>query len=263
MSLKVFNFLDLGVEKNISNELKKSLIHKQKTQDFDLSLKDNKLTVEIADQTYSCDFLNPKYIIEVKQNYSRSESVYSFLKTIAKGSSKKRLKILDLTAGFGRDLFKFVLAGHEVIAFEKDPLVFSLLKDGSNRFFSSDKLSLYKKEFRLENNFSLELMYKDSNLFLEESLLEQANDTDLKVYDLIYFDPMFDDKQKKAAPKKHMQIIKKSLLTHPENVQKEDVIEKCLKISNTVVLKSSKYDGKKIKAQKIFSFKGFNYYLFK
>jgi|GEM_PF-1741197 len=247
----------------LSEDVKKDLLNKNKHHDFELTVVDKKLTVFMDDQSYSCDFLNPSYILEVKQNYSRSESVYSFLKSLSKGASKKRLKILDLTAGFGRDLFKFVLAGHEVVAFENDPLVYSLLKDGSNRFFSSDKLNLFKKEFRLERDFSLDLKYKDSTLFLEESVLNKSEDADEKMFDLIYYDPMFEDKQKKAAPKKHMQIIKKTLLESSEKVQKEDVIQKCLKLSKTVVLKSSKYESEKIKAKKIFSFKGFKYYLFK
>jgi 16S rRNA (guanine1516-N2)-methyltransferase len=258
MNLKDIEFLS----KDVSEDVRIDLLSKSKNYNFELKVVDEKLTVSMGEQSYFCDFLSANYILEVKQNYSRSESVYSFLKTLSKSTGKKRLKILDMTAGFGRDLFKFVLAGHDVLAFEKDPLVFSLLQNGANRFFYSDELKHFKKEFRLENDFSLDLMYKDSTVFLNESILKLNTDTDKKSFDLIYFDPMFEDKQKKAAPKKHMQIIKKSLLDSSENIQKEDVILNCLKISKVVVLKSSKYEGKKIKPKKTFSFKGFNYYLF-
>ena len=229
-------------------ELKKALLHKKSQFEFELKTIESRITLTYENQSLYCDFLSLKYLTEVRQNYSRSEGVYSFLKLPSKD---KRLSILDLTAGLGRDLFKFVLAGHKVKGYERDPLLYLILKDGVDRFFRSKKLEVLKKQFRLEENFFCEFYFGDSYKELKKS--EES-------YDLIYFDPMFEDGRKKAAPKKHMQVIKN--LVSKSRVDREDVIIDALKKSKTVVLKASNFTSKNLKPQRVLSLKGFKYYLF-
>jgi len=229
--------IDSEVFKNCSEDVKKDLIKKNENFSFDLQYTNDQLTLTYEGQSVFCDFLSSKYLLEVRQNYSRSESVYCFLKPLMK-QKNKRLKILDLTAGLGRDLFKFILSGHQVTAFEKDPVIYMLLKDGLQRFLNSDKSEALKNQFKIEGDFLCNLHYGNSFTYLEEIKED---------YDLIYFDPMFDDKRKKAAPKKHMQMIK-------------SVVEDS-KVTKNLVLKASEYLGKK-KPLRVISNKGFNYYIF-
>lgn len=241
--------VDSSVLDQCSKELKEALLQKKNEFDFELRSIDHKLTLIYEDQSVFCDFLNAKYLTEVRQNYSRSEGVYSFLKSLSK--EKKQLSILDLTAGLGRDLFKFVLAGHKVECYERDPVLYLLLKDGVSRFFESDDLKALKEQFKLEGDFSCKLHFGDSRKMLKKNK---------EFYDLIYFDPMFEDKRKKAAPKKHMQIIKG--LVSRADVDKEAAIVDALKSSKVVVLKASSFSSKDLKPQRVLSFKGFSYYVF-
>jgi len=234
-----------GLPANLKSDLEKKISETHS----ELKFIEGKLNLCLEGQCHYCDFLSPKFLQEVRQNYSRSDNVYSFLKALSKNN--KDLKILDLTAGLGRDLFKFVLAGHKVMAFEKDPIVFVLLKDGLRRFLDSSKLSNIKASFHLERDFRCEIFYGDSLEFIKNT--EEQ-------FDLIYFDPMFEDKRKKAAPKKHMQMIKK--IVDASKTEKETVIEAALKKTQACVLKSSEFLSSKLKPKRVLSFKGYNYYIF-
>jgi hypothetical protein len=44
----------------------------------------------------------------------------------AVGRKKKRLKILDATAGFAHDALRMAAAGHDVTAVERDPVLLRL-----------------------------------------------------------------------------------------------------------------------------------------
>ena len=261
--------------KDCSKELKSALLEKQSKVKFELRRVDEKLTLFLNGQSFFCDFLSTKYLVEVRQNHSRSESVYSFLRSLSKNKSK--LSVLDLTAGLGSDLFKFVLAGHKVKAFERDPVLFLLLQDGLKRFYDSNDLDALKKRFQLKEDFDCELYFGDSQI-----ALKSTNER----YDLSYFDPMFGgDKRRKAAPKaapkKYMQMIKGLVSETQMDDDKIDdkidddkmdddkgkIIKKALSVSDRVVLKASKLMESeliesKLKPQRIISFKGFNYYLF-
>ncbi len=105
-----------------------------------------------------------------------------FAKAIGKGSKK----ILDATAGLLKDSHKMLLLGHEVTAFEIQPLVYELSKSA---------ISVATKSI---DSFS------GLNLVFGNSL--EVNDTDA---DVIYIDPMFHHVNKSALPKKDMQLFRK------------------------------------------------------
>ncbi|MBT5092617.1 MAG: class I SAM-dependent methyltransferase [Halobacteriovoraceae bacterium] len=98
------------------------------------------------------------------------------------GLNNKQCDIWDATCGTGKDSLLMMAYGHRVKSFERNPWVFLLLQD-----------ALYRAENPFELFFGSCLDYKDK----------------LDAPDLIYYDPMFPDKKKKALPRKEMQIFKK------------------------------------------------------
>jgi 16S rRNA (guanine1516-N2)-methyltransferase len=95
------------------------------------------------------------------------------------------LKIIDATAGLGRDSFIFASAGAEVLMIEQHPLIAALLTDALKRLQATQHLALSLIEGKAEN-------------------ILQAQTYDA---DIIYLDPMFPPRQKSALVKKDMQIL--------------------------------------------------------
>jgi len=173
--------------------------------------------------TVSCDFNNKAFIKEVRQSYGRAEGVYSFLNPLAK---KEKIRVCDMTVGMGKDFFKFILAGHKVRGFERNPVFYYLVSDGIDRFLKASETEELKKQFRI-SEFKIELLQG-------EAVFDSESD-----FDLVYYDPMFDDKSKKAAPKKGMQALKH--LSRPAfDLEKEEFLQRALKTkSKSLVYKCS------------------------
>ena len=90
----------------------------------------------------------------------------------ALGLSKgRRPQILDATAGLGSDSFLIATAGSEVVLFERNPIVYELLRDGLMRYAAigdkeyqkTRRMRLHKKDFNdiNANHFSPEVVYLD------------------------------------------------------------------------------------------------------
>lgn len=189
-----------------------------------LSCKEDVLTLSSDLFTdLSCDFLHKNFIKEVKQSYGRADGVFGFLNKMAK--QKKVLDVCDLTVGMGKDLFKFVLAGHNVVGFERNPVFYYLVKDGVRRFLNSEKSKDLQALFRVDE-FLIDLRLGEAKAKSDQ-------------FDLFYYDPMFEDQSKKAAPKKGMQALK-----HLSDISSEDekmsLIKELNSINNTFVYKCSK-----------------------
>lgn len=190
-----------------------------------------------------CDFTDKKFIKEVKQSYGRSEGVFSFLNKKAKQRSK--LKICDLTVGMGRDFFKFILAGHDVVGFERNPLFYYLVKDGVRRFLASQESKDLKTLFKVDE-FLMDLKLAEANL-------------DGDQFDLLYYDPMFEDQSKKAAPKKGMQALK--FFSAPSSEEEKMSLIKELKSDESIFVYkcSKKPKGFPFVVKKEVKGKGFSY----
>lgn len=189
-----------------------------------LSCKEGALTLSSDLFTdVSCDFLHKKFIKEVKQSYGRADGVFEFLNKMAK--QKKVLDVCDLTVGMGKDLFKFALAGHNVVGFERNPIFYYLVKDGVERFLGSEKSKELQTLFRVEE-FLIDLRLGSADLNGEQ-------------FDLLYYDPMFEDQSKKAAPKKGMQALKYLSELSSED-EKMGLIKELNNTENTFVYKCSK-----------------------
>ena len=101
----------------------------------------------------------------------------------------KGMRILDVTAGWGRDAAVLASFGAEVLMLERQPIMAALLSDGLNRL-SSDV------------SFMLSLQHVDAKHYLQT--LPKA-----EYPDVIYIDPMHPARQKAALVKKDMQILQR------------------------------------------------------
>lgn len=99
------------------------------------------------------------------------------------------LKIIDATAGLGRDAFILASSGADVLMLERHPILAAMLADAIRRLESTS-----------ENFGSLAVMYTDAKDYLFELVAVNAPD-------VIYLDPMHPERKKSALVKKEMQIL--------------------------------------------------------
>ncbi|AOE50961.1 class I SAM-dependent methyltransferase [Kangiella sediminilitoris] len=100
--------------------------------------------------------------------------------------------IIDATAGLGRDAAELRSLGCSMRLIERSPFVASLLEDAINRAAEANP-ELFGSNFELFQGQSLELIRRLSQ--------EQQPD-------IIYLDPMFPPRNKSAAVKKEMRLVK-------------------------------------------------------
>lgn len=98
-------------------------------------------------------------------------------------------KVLDATAGLGRDAFVLATLGCTVTMMERMPVVAALLEDGLARAQLSQEVNDIASHMSLVHASSLNAM----------SLAQQP--------DVIYLDPMYPHKEKSALVKKEMRIF--------------------------------------------------------
>ena len=103
--------------------------------------------------------------------------------------SNKTPTVLDATAGMGSDAFVLATLGCKVLMVERSPVVAALLEDAFKRGLQTKDLDV------LTDIQNLSLVNADST----EYLLEHRPNIDV-----VYMDPMYPEKKKKAAVKKEM-----------------------------------------------------------
>ncbi|MEN8141818.1 MAG: class I SAM-dependent methyltransferase [Thermodesulfobacteriota bacterium] len=101
----------------------------------------------------------------------------------------KVAKILDGTAGLGRDSFIMASLGCQVDMLERNPVVFALLADGLARGEKDPNIAAIIRRMHL----------------LETTLAELPRPAP---YDIIYLDPMFPHRTKSALVKKEMRLLR-------------------------------------------------------
>lgn len=108
-------------------------------------------------------------------------------------------RIVDATAGFGRDALLLANWGADVTMLERNPLIAALLHDG-----------LYRAE-NCASEHSAAIMRRllayttDSIIWMQQQLTEPSPP------DIVYLDPMFPPKKKSALVKKEMAVLQKLL----------------------------------------------------
>jgi 16S rRNA (guanine1516-N2)-methyltransferase len=111
----------------------------------------------------------------------------------AVGLSKKRsLRILDATAGLGRDAFILADLGCEVLLCERDPVVVELLRTGLEAACGGGDTWLGEVTGRMS---------------LHPGDVRQMKAILMQGVDVIYLDPMFPQRDKSAAVKKEMALL--------------------------------------------------------
>lgn len=122
-------------------------------------------------------------------------------------SADTKPKLIDATAGMGGDAFVFATLGCEVLMIERSPIVAALLQDALNRAETELQLEAEGKTSRFD---------PEENAFLSETLsrmhLVNADAADYLTNQkpetqVIYLDPMYPEKKKKAATNKEMTAL--------------------------------------------------------
>ncbi|WP_461516453.1 class I SAM-dependent methyltransferase [Porticoccus sp.] len=117
-------------------------------------------------------------------------------KAVGLGHKGFRPRLLDLTAGLGRDGFVLASLGAVVVMVERHPVVFALLADGLERA-SEQALAEPELQGILERLKAVGSSAADYLSCLEASQLP----------DVIYLDPMFPPREKSGKVKKEMQLF--------------------------------------------------------
>ena len=102
------------------------------------------------------------------------------------------LRAVDATAGLGEDSLLLAAAGFQVILYERNPVVYELLRDALERAAAIPELAEITARMDVRNGDSIEAMAR----------LEF-------IPDVILLDPMFPERQKSALVKKKLQMIQK------------------------------------------------------
>jgi 16S rRNA (guanine1516-N2)-methyltransferase len=122
--------------------------------------------------------------VENKQNYHKTKStIKNELISKALGTGRYGLKVLDLSAGLGIDSIFLAQLGYSVTALERNPLIYLALNEAAQHAADAGLVLNLKFEFA----DALDYLKKHKN-----------------TADLIYFDPMFPQKEKSALPRQEM-----------------------------------------------------------
>jgi len=112
-------------------------------------------------------------------------------------SAKNNPRVVDLTAGLGRDAFVLATLGCTVLAVERQPEVFQLLQDGLRR-------ALQDEETLVALGSRLQLLQADALALLMEWPAGPLADFHP---DVLYLDPMHPPRKKSALPRKEMRLF--------------------------------------------------------
>ena len=117
--------------------------------------------------------------IEYRRRQANSELLVKAMGVLPKGAS-----VLDATAGFATDSLLLAIAGFDVTACERNPVVHALQRDAYERMQSCGCDDILAR---------LHLLQADAITVLQA-----------QCFDAVYLDPMFPDRSKSAAVKKPM-----------------------------------------------------------
>lgn len=159
---------------------------------------------------FRIDFVNDR------ENYNKfKKSIHQEPLARALGAGSKGLRLLDLSAGLAIDSVFLMQLGFQVVAVERNPLIYLCLKAALAE----------SRNFK-----NLEFIYADSLDYIQDLQFDQ--------FDVGYFDPMFEEKKKSALAKQEMRFFK-GLVGADLDAEKvvSEVIEK--KIFKRFVVKRS------------------------
>ncbi|MBA2657084.1 MAG: class I SAM-dependent methyltransferase [Tatlockia sp.] len=174
-----------------------------------LELTTDKLVLKLANfSPLYCDFSSKTW--QKRRDAGKKQGLVRACKPTA------GLRILDATAGWGRDAAILASFGAEVLMLERSPIIAALLYDG-----------LERQDEQSKKNLKLKLLQIDTISYLNS--LRSDN-----FPDLIYLDPMHPVRQKSALVKKEMQALQR-LLGSDEDAK--NLLETAMTKTKKVVLK--------------------------
>lgn len=136
--------------------------------------------------------------------------------TKAIGLPKGLTHILDLSAGLGGDAYVLAHLGANVVALERNPVLYCLLQEALD----------HSRPVAPDTAMRLQFVSADAIQYMQ-SLSERP--------EVIYFDPMYPETDSTALPKKEMQMLSRLV---GEDQDQLDVIKLALvKATNRVVIK--------------------------
>lgn len=104
-------------------------------------------------------------------------------------------KVLDGTAGLGRDGFVLASLGCRVMLVERHPVVAALLEDGLRRAYQDSEIGPWMRErMQLFSGSSIDVLNDAASAF--------GGDVDV-----VYLDPMYPHREKSALVKKEMRVF--------------------------------------------------------
>lgn len=143
-----------------------------------------------------CDYHNGKTGFRIRNLSVRRELLLRAMRGACGGGGWPR--VLDATAGLGRDAFLMAAVGCVVFPLESDPIVCALLADGLRRARAEPRISVAAARIS-------EPLFGDA-VSRMGSLVEQLH------VDAIYLDPMFAPDALNAKSKKEMQILRRLIM---------------------------------------------------
>lgn len=103
-----------------------------------------------------------------------------------------RPRVLDATAGLGKDAFVLAELGCQITLIERQPIIAALLEDGLRRAHENHEICAIVDRMQLLVGNAIELMTNWAN----------------EVPQVIYLDPMFPHREKTALVKKEMRLFR-------------------------------------------------------
>lgn len=139
-------------------------------------------------ELYLPEFSKPLFVDfnEIQQKFQQHQS-YLIAKAVGVYKAKKKpIRVCDLTAGLGKDAYLLSLLGCQLELVERCEVIAELLQDGLKR------IGLELKCYIGEAKAYLHLLQKNQDF-----------------PEVIYFDPIFPDKNKTALSQKNARMLKK------------------------------------------------------
>ena len=174
--------------------------------DYQIELFDNKLSLfHKKDKHHVYVDFNSKQLTFRSHAHLNAELIVKALL----GKKKQATTIMDCTAGFGKDAYIMSLTGSQIKAYESNPLMYALLRDGLNRK-PIEAISLYNKD-----------------------ALTNIKTTECKV---IYIDPMYPSTKKSAKNNKQMSLLQ-SFVGHQAQMAQDLFEQARLSKAKKIVIK--------------------------
>lgn len=150
-----------------------------------------------------------RLVIDLIGDQSYSKSLRGKQELIAKacGFSGKPITVIDATMGLGQDTWTLARLGCQVLACEREPLLFELFSKALERASRDSKLAEVCQRIQIFN--------EEAHIFLRKVPAEKIQ--------TIFLDPMFPDLKKSALPKIEMQLLR-DWLGHGDS-QDEDLLK--------------------------------------